>query len=148
MKIKDILYVTAQFFLFIGYALVSTMGWFDFPILLNYLGLIIAIAGLVILVLALLQLNKNLSPFPTPKTNGELVTNGLYKWMRHPIYSGILLFFFGYATYSQNEYRFFISVALLILFYFKSSYEEKLLKEKFPNYTNYHQKKGRFFPFI
>jgi protein-S-isoprenylcysteine O-methyltransferase Ste14 len=68
--------------------------------------------------------------------------------MRHPIYSGILLFVFGYAIYSQNEYRLIIAVALLILFYFKSSYEERLLKRKFPNYTYYQQKTGRFFPFI
>nr|MBC7613421.1 isoprenylcysteine carboxylmethyltransferase family protein [Pseudopedobacter sp.] len=124
------------------------MGWFDFPNFLNYLGLLIAIAGLIILVLALLQLNKNISPFPTPKANSELVTNGLYSWMRHPIYSGILLFVFGYAIYSQIEFRFLISVALLFLFYFKSSYEEKLLKEKFPDYTNYQHQTRRFFPFI
>jgi protein-S-isoprenylcysteine O-methyltransferase Ste14 len=137
-----------QFILFIVYALVSPMRFFNFSIFLNNLGLIVAIFGLIILTVALLQLHKNLSPFPTPKTNSELVTNGLYRWIRHPIYSGILLFVFGYAIYSQNEYRLIIAVALLILFYFKSSYEERLLKRKFPNYTYYQQKTGRFFPFI
>ncbi|MBU1371977.1 MAG: isoprenylcysteine carboxylmethyltransferase family protein [Bacteroidetes bacterium] len=148
MKIKDIIYVAIQFTLFIGYAFVFPIGFFSFPLWLIDVGLIIGISGGIILALALLQLNKNLSPFPTPKTNSELVTNGLYKWMRHPIYSGIILFVFGFAIYSENEYRLFIAISLLILFYFKSSYEENLLKNKFPTYTQYQQRTRRFFPFI
>lgn len=148
MKSKDIIYVTAQFILFIGYALVHHFGLFQFPVWVLNLGLLMAILGIIILLLALLHLNKNLSPFPSPKLESELVTNGLYKWMRHPIYSGILLFAFGYAIYSQNEFRLLIAFALLVLFYFKSSYEEKMLCQKFDDYAAYRKAKGRFFPFL
>jgi protein-S-isoprenylcysteine O-methyltransferase Ste14 len=148
MNRKDIIYVTIQFILFLVYVILPSTGYFNFPSILIYLGLIIFSIGLIILTLALLQLNKNLSPFPAPKTNGQLLSNGVYKWMRHPIYSGIILFTFGYAIYSKNEYRLMISVALFALFYFKSKYEEELLQNKFPTYNSYQQITSRFFPFI
>jgi protein-S-isoprenylcysteine O-methyltransferase Ste14 len=103
---------------------------------------------MIALILALLQLNRNLSPFPTPKQNGQLVTNGLYHWMRHPIYTGILLVSYGYAIYSSSWLRLIVACVLLILFYLKSSYEEKLLSKKFSDYTAYQKRTARFFPFL
>jgi protein-S-isoprenylcysteine O-methyltransferase Ste14 len=147
-RIKDILYVGIQFILFIIYALVPHAISFPFPLWFIYFGLAITLLGLLVISLALLQLNKNLSPFPTPKTNSELVNSGLYRWVRHPIYTGIILLVFGYASYSQNGYRFLISFSLLLLFYLKSLYEESLLKKKFSDYRGYMRTTGRFFPFI
>lgn len=148
MKIKDIIYVSIQFILFIIYAVVPPKWTFNLPFLLNILFLILAFIGILVLVLGLLQLNKNLSPFPTPKIKSELVTHGMYKWMRHPIYSGIILFALGYALYSSNGYRLFTAILLWILFYFKSAYEENLLKEKYEDYAAYQKKTKRFFPFF
>jgi protein-S-isoprenylcysteine O-methyltransferase Ste14 len=111
-------------------------------------GLVIAFFGGIIITLALLQLNKNLSPFPTPKDSASLLQNGLYKYMRHPIYTGIILLFSGYSVYQNSVYKLLISVFLVILFYLKSNYEEQRLEQKFPNYQRYKDKTGRFFPWI
>lgn len=95
---------------------------------------------------ALFNLDKSLTPFPTPKSNSELITSGLYKYVRHPIYTGILLTVFGYGFYSESVSRLTISVLLLILFYFKTNYEEQKLSQKYPEYGAYKARTGRFIP--
>lgn len=112
------------------------------------IGLLIAVFGGIIIILALLQLNKNLSPFPTPKNNTTLLQNGLYKYRRHPIYTGIILLFTGYSVFQNSFYKLGISLLLVILFYFKSNYEEQRLEQKFPDYKLYKNKTGKFFPWI
>nr|WP_315147284.1 methyltransferase [uncultured Flavobacterium sp.] len=95
-----------------------------------------------------MKLNKNLSPFPTPKNNVTLLENGLYKYARHPIYTGIILLVIGFSVYQNSWYKLLISLLLIILFYLKSTYEEERLEQKFPDYKNYKTKTRRFFPLI
>ncbi len=136
IKYKDLFFVGIQICLFACFIL-------DFTILISIsnglktVSLFIAITGLLIIIVATIQLNKNISPFPTPKNKAILIQNGLYKYSRHPIYTGIILFVFGSSFYLVSVYKLIISVLLLILFYFKSAYEEILLQDKFPNYTIY-----------
>jgi protein-S-isoprenylcysteine O-methyltransferase Ste14 len=141
---KDIFYVGLQLFLFVLYFAVPFT--FNVPGLIRYLGLIIAVAGVAECVLAILQLNKNLTPFPTPVKGGNLIRTGLYKFVRHPIYGGLILFFTGYAVYTQNFGRILVSLALWILFYHKSKYEESLLRKRYPEYESYSKITGRLFP--
>lgn len=144
---KDKILVSIQFILFSCYAI--DFNWsLGFSHLLKYIGASFAIIGLAISLIAILQLNKNLSPFPTPKENAVLLENGLYKFVRHPIYSGLLFLFFGLGFYKDSPYKLIISSFLLILFYFKTQYEENQLKKKFANYSVYKKKVGRFFPKI
>lgn len=146
-RYKDLIFVGIQFFLLVCFV-------FDFTVLVSIpdffrtIGLSVAIMGLLITLLAILQLNRNLSPFPTPKNNSSLIQSGLYKYVRHPIYSGIIFFVFGSSLYFASVYKMSISVLLLILFYYKSKYEEKLLENKFSNYSAYKFNTGRFFPNI
>jgi protein-S-isoprenylcysteine O-methyltransferase Ste14 len=109
------------------------------------LGAFVSISGFLIILLAILQLNKNLTPFPTPKENGELISTGLYKYIRHPIYTGIFLASIGIAFYTGSYWQLAIAIILLILFYFKSTYEESLLIQKYKDYEAYIKKTRRFF---
>lgn len=144
---KDYIFVSIQFLLFGLYA-------FDFlpeiklPQLVEYIGFFFSIIGIIVAVLSVLQLNTNLTVFPTPKSDSELITFGMYQFSRHPIYSGILLFVFGYAIFKHSFYKLLVSSFLLVLFYFKTNYEEHQLERKFSEYFNYKQKVGRFFPKI
>lgn len=97
-------------------------------------------------ILALLQLNKNLSPFPTPIVGGELIQTGLYKYIRHPIYRSILLSLWGCGLYTGSSYKLIITTILLFLFLSKSRYEEEKLSQVFTAYANYMKRTGRFFP--
>jgi protein-S-isoprenylcysteine O-methyltransferase Ste14 len=149
MKInsKDIVLVSIQLVFFVLYTIPSSwslsfFSWF------KTVGLVTAIVGFVILTLALLQLNKNLSPFPTPKDSAVLIQNGLYAWVRHPIYTGIIILFFGYGIYQDSLFKLLIAFCLWILFYFKTQYEELQLQRKFPEYAVYKKITGRFLPTI
>lgn len=147
IKPKDITFVTLQLVLFVCYLFTSNFLFINFPSFLKSISIMIVVVGLLILILGLIQLNRNLTPFPSPKQNSELVTNGVYQFMRHPIYTGIFMAAIGYALYGAHSTRFLISILLLVLFYFKSVYEEKLLNKKFSAYQQYQLKTARFFPF-
>lgn len=144
---KDYLYVSIQFLLFGLYAF-DFLPSFDLPQSLKILGLVVAIIGFIISALSVLQLNKNLTVFPTPKTDSELITFGMYKFSRHPIYTGLILFTFGYAFYKVSFLKLVIALILLFLFYFKTKYEEQQLHQKFSDYKEYQKKVNRFFPKI
>lgn len=147
VKPKDITFVTVQLVLFVCYVIIPNFWPINFPVLVKSISLFITIIGVLVLILGLIQLQKNLTPFPSPKQNSELVTNGLYKFIRHPIYTGIFIAAIGYSFNNGHSIRFLISTLLLVLFYFKSVYEEKLLSEKFSAYQQYQIKTSRFFPF-
>lgn len=106
----------------------------------------LAIVGALLIFLAFIQLNKNLSPFPSPKSNANLITSGVFKYIRHPIYTGIFLLAIGLGLYFNSGFKIIVAILLLLLFYFKSNYEEKQLLLKFPKYKKYRQATGRFFP--
>ena len=148
MPEKDLYYVFIQLNLFFLYFLpIRISGFLNALTYLKPMGLIIGISGAIILVLSLLQLNTNLSPFPSPKKTSSLVQTGLYKFMRHPIYGGIILIGLGFGFYSFSGWKLLITFTLIVFFYFKSRYEEKLLIHKFPEYAEYKKSTGRFFPF-
>ena len=141
---KDYLFVGIQMFLLVAYVFsvdvmsIALYSWFRFT------GVGIAILGVLLGVVAVLQINKRLSPFPTPVSNSKLITNGAFSIARHPIYTAILLVTFGYALYQESLYKLFIFLLLLLLFNFKSKYEEQLLEKMFPEYKNYKKKSRRF----
>lgn len=110
------------------------------------LGYALAIIGIVFIALAVLQLNKNLTVFPTPLSHGKLITNGVYALVRHPIYSGIIALCFGISIIRWDIFQAMISGSILILFIFKSDYEERLLEEKFSEYKEYIAATGKLFP--
>ena len=143
---KDYLFVGIQLLLFIAYTFNFSVLKFPINAYLQISSIVVLSAGILLGVLAVLQLNKNLSPFPTPKVGGYLVTNGAFALSRHPIYTAIILTGLGYGLYQESLFKMVITVSLWILFYFKSSYEEHLLTSKFPEYSDYQAKVGRFFP--
>ncbi len=148
IKIKDLNYVGVQLLLFAMYLFERKDLRFGLPEFIDFIMLPFMVTGIAIIAVSILQLNKNLSPFPSPKQNSELITTGLFSKIRHPIYSGILLLVFSFALYQNSGFKILISFFLLLLFYFKTGYEEKQLILKFPEYKNYKKAAGRFFPKI
>jgi protein-S-isoprenylcysteine O-methyltransferase Ste14 len=118
-------------------ALPQTPGWV--AVLAIGLGLFMGGNGLW-------QIREHLSPFPSPKAHAQLVTDGAYALVRHPIYTGIVLILAGYALYTSHAYRLAITGLLLLLFYFKSGYEERKLQAMFSEYRWYKKRVGRLWP--
>ncbi len=143
---KDKIFVALQFLVFIAWIIEVEPWSFKLSSNLSALSFIIAVIGLVLVLIAFLQLNTNLSPFPSPKKGAKLVTGGVFAFARHPIYSGILFMAFGISIWLGSGYKLAISLLLYLVFYFKSRYEEQRLEEAFPDYNVYKTRTGRFFP--
>lgn len=143
---KDISYVLIQLLLFITYLFRISSIDFHARLITQYAGLALAITGAGLILISFINLNNNLTPFPSPKSNSTLITTGVYKYIRHPIYTGILLSAAGYAVYSENTLRLIVCAALLILFLSKAAYEETLLIKKFSDYHDYKLRTAALLP--
>ncbi|WP_339661672.1 isoprenylcysteine carboxylmethyltransferase family protein [Croceibacter atlanticus] len=143
-KYKDYIFVGVQLLLFAGYVVPFKIITLNLPEWLRYSGLVLVVFGIILGVTALVQINTKLSPFPTPVSNSKLLTNGAFGIARHPIYTALVLAGLGYAIHQESVLKILVTGLLLILFYFKSKYEEHLLSQKFPEYKQYQMKTRRF----
>jgi protein-S-isoprenylcysteine O-methyltransferase Ste14 len=102
--------------------------------------------GVVVVLFAGLRLGSSLTPLPIPKDDGELTTGGLYRFVRHPIYSGVLLSALGLVVFGASLTHLLGWFLLFVVLSVKASGEEKMLAQKYPTYENYAKSTGRFVP--
>ncbi len=91
---------------------------------------------------------KNLNIQPSLKQNHKLITKGIYTYIRHPMYTSVLLLCFGLMLNNNTLATQVVMLILVIDLILKSNFEEKLLSKRFKNYDEYRQKTGRFIPFL
>ena len=106
----------------------------------SFLGLIIIIVASIIMILAIKDLGNNLSPFPRPKANGNLITSGIYSFIRHPMYYSLILFSFGFLIIKLSFYYLCLTLSLILVIKYKIILEEEYLNNKFKNYFFYKDK--------
>ena len=105
---------------------------------LSYLmGFLIIIIALIILLVAIKDLGRNLSPFPKPINNCNLVTTGIYRYTRHPMYYSLIFISFGIFIIKLSIYYLFLSISLGLIIKFKIALEEQYLNNTFKNYLLY-----------
>jgi protein-S-isoprenylcysteine O-methyltransferase Ste14 len=116
--------------------------------LLKLTGWILVAGGLAIAAAASWQLHGSaaLSPLPHPRTNSGLVVGGLYRWVRHPVYGGLLLWAAGLILQQGSLLHLLAGAALWLVFSAKAGREERLLEQQFPDYREKMAAKPRFFP--
>ena len=102
-----------------------------------FLGFLIIIIAFIILLVAIKDLGRNLSPFPRPANNGNLITKGIYRFTRHPMYYSLIFISFGVFITKLSIYYLFLSISLGLIIKFKIALEEQYLKNKFKNYLFY-----------
>lgn len=109
----------------------------------------LAISALGVIVgLYTLAHNKlgNFGIYPEPIPDGCLVTTGPYRWIRHPMYTSLLLFMLGVALY-HHAWPNYLGLALLSAAIFgKMVREEAHLHLKFEDYSDYVKRTHRLFP--
>src|SRR5687768_5384963 len=132
-------------YLLIVSSLLMTMLYFLFPIKtlfhppFNYLGGVLIIAGLVVAKVVSNQFSKVDTEIHTFKTPRQLVTNGLFKYSRNPIYLGFSVTLLGLAMLLGSLSAFVIVFLFIVVtdrWYIK--FEEKKMQEEFGEaYRNY-----------
>lgn len=117
--------------------------------LVGNIGLVFCVIGAIIACWSRYLLGKNWSLSIQRKENHELIQNGIYKILRHPIYTGLLLLFIGNALI-VGDYRGLIAVIIVFIsFWFKLLKEEKLLIETFGNqYIEYKNRTKALIPYL
>jgi len=112
-------------------------------------GVLICLAGVAFAITARKFLGTNWSAEVTLKQEHQLIQSGPYKFVRHPIYTGFELAFFG-AAITIGQLKGLVGLSILFVnHYFKTKMEEEILLQQFPGqYTLYAKRVKRLIPFI
>jgi protein-S-isoprenylcysteine O-methyltransferase Ste14 len=112
-------------------------------------GAVLALGGFLFTIWARIHIGRNWSGTVTLKEGHELVKTGPYRWVRHPIYTGLLLAFIGSAI-ARAEWRGILAVALaMAALWRKLRMEERWMREQFGrDYEEYSRQVAALIPFI
>jgi len=115
---------------------------------LGVAGGVALVAGVGLLLAGGAGLGTQLTPFPRPVDAGALRQDGIYGYVRHPIYGGVLLLILGWALTSSPLTL--VPFALAAGFFdAKRRREEVWLQGKYPDYAAYRERVARrFVPFL
>jgi protein-S-isoprenylcysteine O-methyltransferase len=108
-----------------------------------------ALAGLLVTLWARVTLGANWSSNVTLKENHELIERGPYAYVRHPIYTGILLLILGAMIFDGSLSAILFLLFCMIGYWSKLKNEEKLMLEHFPDeYPKYKTRTKTLVPFL
>lgn len=115
---------------------------------LEIMGTVLFAAGLALAVWARVHLGRNWGMPMSEKDEPELVTSGPYRFIRHPIYSGLLLAALGTGL-ATNLYWLIVLGVMGAYFIYSATVEERLLTSSFPTtYPSYQVKTKMLVPFV
>ncbi len=106
----------------------------------------VGLAGMAVLIVGLINLGRSLTALPTPVPHGVLRTGGLYRLVRHPIYTGIIALALGSTAPSGSVPKALATLALIGWFSAKARWEEHHLRARYPGYDHYAARTPRFVP--
>jgi protein-S-isoprenylcysteine O-methyltransferase Ste14 len=119
------------------------------PAQLRILGAALYTLGVLMALTARFQLGRNWSDIEKSLVmqNHGLVTHGLYRWVRHPIYAGDVLLLLGLEL-ALNSWAAAGVVALAVYVRGQAMKEEQALLQSLPGYDQYCRRTARFLPFL
>jgi len=90
----------------------------------------------------------NIRAFPEIPQHGWLVVHGPYRWVRHPMYTSLLVLTLAWMIDQPLPFRMALWVGLVVTLWVKLRYEERLLLNRFPSYEEYRRRTKRIIPFL
>jgi len=128
--------------------LANSLLFFSPSSLLAWIGAGLTALGIAVAIWARLHLGRNWSASPAMKEGHELVTTGPYAFVRHPIYSGIILATLGTGL-TGSVFGIVLFVIVTTMFLFRVGTEERYMMELFPGtYPAYRARTKRLVPLI
>jgi protein-S-isoprenylcysteine O-methyltransferase Ste14 len=107
-----------------------------------------SLGGLIVVAIAAIGLGSSLTATPVPKERAIFRSSGLYRLVRHPIYSGVLAYVIGSTISSRSYWRLLFCVLIVVFFNVKARWEETQLRSTFPEYEAFAHRTPRFVPFL
>lgn len=105
--------------------------------------------GLGLAVWALVTMSpRSLTAFPDVRPDGVLATSGPYRYIRHPMYTAVLLLTLGLVMEHPSLARAFVWLMLAVNLWVKLTYEETLLAQRYADYPAYKAGTARLIPFL
>ncbi|MBN1133267.1 MAG: isoprenylcysteine carboxylmethyltransferase family protein [Bacteroidales bacterium] len=145
---------TIQLMLFFIFIAVYILDSFFFEIsifLTKYISntVRVPIAILIFVMGSILAVGASRKVFISKHSEPEVIRNGVFGIVRHPLYLGVILFYLAAVILSLSIISFALWILIVVFYYLISNYEEKLLNEAFgEKYRDYKESTGMFFPKI
>ncbi len=138
------------FFIICYIVIMLHIGTFKFhSTILNIIALLIYITGIIFNLLGRHYLGKNWGNNVVIYNNHTLITNGVYKIVRHPLYASIIWCIYSLGILYQNYLIIILNTLVFIpSMTYRAKQEEKELMRTFKEYEDYKKKTGMFFPKI
>lgn len=116
---------------------------------LNPFLIALIVFSIILGLLALFNIRpSNLNILPQLKDKHQLITSGVYRYIRHPMYTSVILFCLALLITNVDQFSIVVMLILVIDLILKSNVEEMLLSKRFNSYLNYQKKTGKFLPFL
>lgn len=135
------LLVIAQFVL--SATVVLSARWSPLPVV----ALVVASPGIGLAVWAWVKVGlTKIRVHPTTTDATQLMTDGPYAFVRHPMYTGLIWFTAALLFDPFHWWRVAAWLGIVLVLYVKSSHEERMMQDRFPTYDTYRKRVGRLFP--
>jgi protein-S-isoprenylcysteine O-methyltransferase Ste14 len=115
----------------------------------RYLGLILFFAGCILRLAAAFALGRRFSGLVAIQPGHQLKTDGLYRYIRHPSYTGLLITMIGWVLVFRSAIGLLLNIPLFLLLLSRMNDEEKFLETHFGiQYRTYRERTRRLIPFV
>jgi protein-S-isoprenylcysteine O-methyltransferase Ste14 len=141
-------------FLLLGYSVplpsfVTDTSLWPHSLLVNVIADIIVLLGLIVALWGRITLGRNWNMYPSLQGHHELIEAGPYVYVRHPMYSGLVLMLLGTVIWYGTLPGFIFFAVCVFGTWLKWSREEKILTKHFgQNYLDYQKRVRALIPFI
>lgn len=116
---------------------------------MRWVGVWMFLLGVIIRLVAIATLKKNFSGRLRIREGHTLVKNGIYRWIRHPAYLGLILLYLGIPLIVSSVLGFLVILLIVPLLLHRIKLEERMLIERFgAEYEEYRGHTKRLIPFV
>jgi len=115
----------------------------------NIVGLALFIVGLTTALVAVVTLRWSYSSTLVIREDHQLITHGIYRFTRHPVYLGVIIAIIGVPVYASSLYGLLAMSALIPILLNRIRIEERMLADEFGDaYRTYKESTSKLIPFI